>query len=94
MRSRRRPRDDAADLGLAYADLLSPLLTVTGDDLRAGLRLLRGTRGLGPFDAVLAAAALATHCQALVSADAAFAGVPGLRHVVPDEQSLAGLLGP
>lgn len=92
VRSRRRDRDDAAELGLACADLLSPLLTVSGDDLRAGLRLYRHANRLGAFDAVLAAAALAAQAEALLSADGAFAEVVGLRHLVPDDDTVAELL--
>lgn len=93
VRGRRRPRADAAELGLAYADLLAPLLPVTVGDLQAGLRLYRDSDRLGAFDAVLAAAALSTHADALVSADPAFAEVPGLVHLVPDETSVNRLLG-
>lgn len=93
VRARRRPRSDAAELGAAYADLLMPLLPVTAADLQAGLRLFRDHGRLGAFDAVLAAASLAAHAEALVSADAAFTDVPGLRHITPDEQSVDRLLG-
>ena len=37
VRARRRDRRDAAALGRDYADLLSPLLSVTREDLRRGL---------------------------------------------------------
>lgn len=92
VRARRRTRSDAAELGEAYADLLAPLLPLTVDSLRAGMRLYRGSERLGAFDAVLAAAAIAAQAEALVSADAAFAEVGGLVHVVPDETSIGGLL--
>ena len=92
VRARRRSRADAADLGAAYAELLAPLLPVTAEELLGGLRLYRDTVRLGAFDAVLAAAALAAPVDALVSADTAFAAVPGLRQVVPDEPSVDQLL--
>lgn len=92
VRGRRRPRTEAAELGAAYADLLAPLLVVTGGELAAGLRLYRDLKRLGAFDAVLAAAALSTQAAALVSADAAFRGVPGLDHVVPDAVGVGRLL--
>ncbi len=92
VRSRRRPRADAVDLALAYADLLSPMLPVTLADLRAGLRLYSASTRLGAFDAVLAAAAMAAHADALVSAEAAFAEIRGLEHVVPDAAAVSRLL--
>ena len=81
VRSRRRERADAAALGEAYADLLSPLLEVGEGDLKEGLRLFERTPALGAFDAVLAAVALRGGARVLVSADRAFASVPDLRHV-------------
>jgi predicted nucleic acid-binding protein len=92
VRARRRGRDDAAETAEAYIDLLSPLLTVDHSALHTGLQLFRRHELLGSFDAVLVAAALAAGASAVVSADTAFAGVPGLRHVVPDEAGVAGLL--
>lgn len=92
VRSRRRPRAEAADLGAAYADLLDPLLGVTAGDLRTGLRLFRDHPRLSGFDAVLAAAALSAGAAALVSAEAAFAAVPVLTHVMPDRDSIERLL--
>lgn len=49
---------------------------------------------LGAFDAVLCAVALESGADAPVSADRAFAAVPGLHHVVPDADGVAQLLGP
>ncbi len=92
VRAQRRDRSDAVALGCDYADLLAPLLTVTAEHLRRGLSLFERADGLGAFDAVLAAAALDAGASALISADAAFAAVPGLRHVVPDERGVADLL--
>jgi predicted nucleic acid-binding protein len=92
VRARRRSRTDAAALGQAFADLLEPLLVVTAAELAQGLRAFRDSERLGAFDAVLAATALAASAQALVSADRAFAGVHGLRHVLPDVAGVAALL--
>lgn len=92
VRARRRGRADAAALGAAYADLLAPLIPVTAADLHRGLALYREGERLGAFDAVLSAAAMSRQAAALVSADAAFGGVPGLVHVLPDEESVGRLL--
>lgn len=83
VRARRRTRRDAAALALSYADLFAPLLSVVADDLADGFALFERSGSLGPFDAVLAATARRRGCQALVSADAAFAGIRGLRHLDP-----------
>jgi predicted nucleic acid-binding protein len=91
VRSRRRGRDDAAALGNDFAELLAPLLSVTSEHLRSGLRLFQATDRLGAFDAVLASAA--ADADTLVSADTAFADVGGLRHVVPDAAGVAHLVG-
>jgi predicted nucleic acid-binding protein len=93
VRARRRGRQDAVELAAAYADLLSPLLIVEERDLLEGLRLFERNNRLGPFDAVLAAAARSIDAQALVSADRAFSTVPRLRHVFPDSKGVAALLG-
>lgn len=92
MRARRRGRADAASLGRDYADLFAPLISVTDEDLRTGLSLFESAKSLGPFHAVLAAAAMARNARCLVSADRAFARVRGLRHVVPDTAGLHDLL--
>lgn len=81
VRARRHSRPNAAQLGVAYADLLGPLLTPGEEALREGLRLFERQPELGAFDAVLAAAALAADVDALVSADRAFASVRSLRWV-------------
>ena len=47
---------------------------------------------LGAFDAVLAASAMAHGATALVSADAAFAGVPGITLIPLDATDLADRL--
>lgn len=92
VRARRRGRADAVALGNDYSDLLSPLLTVTGDHLRHGLSIFEHSEQLGAFDAILAAAALSAGASALVSADTAFAAIPTLSHVVPNEHGVTGLL--
>lgn len=92
VRARRRDRADAASLGRDYAELLSPLLNPTIDDLDAGLALFERTRALGAFDAVLAVCAARAGLRALVSADSGFADVPGTSHVVPDRDGLSALL--
>jgi len=92
IRARRRDRADAAALGRDYAELLTPLLTGTRDDLHRGLTLYERSAQLGAFDAVLAAAAAASGARAIVSADAAFGAVGEVAHVVPDGDGLATLL--
>jgi predicted nucleic acid-binding protein len=92
VRARRRGRADAVALGRDYAELLSPLLAVTREDLDRGLALYEGSKGLGAFDAVLAAAAEAAGAEALVSADTGFAGLKAVKHVVPDAAGLDTLL--
>jgi predicted nucleic acid-binding protein len=93
VRARRRGRQDAAEIGRDYAELLAPLLSVTREQLQDGLLLFERSDRLGAFDAVLAAAAAASGASALVSADTAFAGAGQLRHVVPDAAGVASLLG-
>ncbi|MFZ0834409.1 MAG: type II toxin-antitoxin system VapC family toxin [Mycobacterium sp.] len=93
VRARRRERSDAAALGRDYAELLSPLLTITRDDLYRGLMLFETSRGLGAFDAVLATAAATAGASALVSADTAFARLPGISHVIPDAAGVVRVLG-
>ncbi len=92
VRARRRDREDAAELGRDYADLLSPLLPVDRDNLREGLALFERVNDLGAFDAVLAATAISVGADALVSADSGFSDVPGLPHVSPDAAGIATLL--
>jgi uncharacterized protein len=93
IRARRRERRDAAALGRDYAELLSPLLTITRDNLQRGLTLFETTPRLAAFDAVLAAAAAKAGATALVSADTAFADLSDISHIVPDAAGLASLLG-
>lgn len=92
VRARRRDRADAAALGRDYAELLSPLLQVTGEQLRQGLSLFERLDRLGAFDAVLAAAALGAGASALVSADEGFSSAPDLTYVRADADGIANLL--
>lgn len=92
VRSRRRSRADAVKLGHAYLTLLSPLLDVPDRAVRDALGLLERHADLGAFDAVLAASALSAECEALVTADRAFAALPGLPVRYPDGPGLAHLL--
>ncbi|HEY7890844.1 MAG TPA: PIN domain-containing protein [Solirubrobacteraceae bacterium] len=92
VRARRRGRADAVQLANDYVDLFSPLLAVSDEHLRQGLSIFKHSERLGAFDAVLAAAALSTGAQALMSADTAFAEVPSLRHIVPDAAGVASIL--
>jgi len=87
VRGRRRPRAEAAALGADFATLLSPLLPVDIDDLRAGLEIWHGIDRIGSFDAVLAAAAISAGAS-LVSADSAFSEVRGIVHLFPDSVDL------
>lgn len=94
VRARGRGRADATRLACAYTDLLRPLLSPSDVDVRRGLALWEARVSLGAFDAVLAETARAAGADALVSADAAFAEVGGLRHVVPTGEAIRQLLGP
>lgn len=91
VRARRWGRANAAGLASGYVELLTPLLSVTAEELRTGLTLFERVDGLGSFDAVLAAASLGS-ADALVSADRAFGSVPELTHVVPDSNGVRRLL--
>jgi predicted nucleic acid-binding protein len=92
VRARRRDRAEAAGLGRDYASLLAPLLSPGERDLEDGLALFERSPALGAFDAVLAAAGVNAGVAALVSADPAFAAVPGLVHVLPDRAAIAALI--
>ncbi len=92
VRARRRGRSDAAALGRDYAELLSPLLSPTVDDVDAGLTLFERNEAIGPFDAVLAASAARRGMSAVVSADTGFAAVREISHVIPDRTGLETLL--
>ena len=93
VRARRCGRADAAASGRDYAELLSPLLSVTRENLQHGLVLFERSDRLGAFDSVLAAAAVANGATALISADSAFASAKDVAHVVPDAAGIADLLG-
>jgi predicted nucleic acid-binding protein len=90
--ARRRPRAVAVRHARRYAELLSPLLPVRPLGLDYGLALFEAHPRLGCFDAVLAAAALVEGAEALVSADAGFADVVGLNHVVPGSEAFDELV--
>ena len=83
-RARRRGRaGTAGSLARQAAATLHPLLATSRSALDHGLALFERHERLGAFDAVLAAVALEHGAEALVSADAGFTGIRGLRHVVP-----------
>jgi uncharacterized protein len=92
VRARRCGRADAVTLAGDYAELLSPLITVTREQLQRGLSLFAQAERLGAFDCVLAAAASTIGARALVSADGAFAAAPDVAHVVPDSVGVKALL--
>jgi predicted nucleic acid-binding protein len=93
VRARRRDRRDAAALGRAFADLLSPLITIGEEDLVAGLRLFERHPRLGAFEAVLAAATIACGAEALISADRTFSEVRAVNHVLPGTRAFNHLIG-
>ena len=83
VRSRRSSRADAAARGRELARLLRPLISPGEAELLLGMRLFEEHEAIGAFDAVLAATAILSGADALVSADHAFGRLPGLRHVDP-----------
>lgn len=93
VRARRTDRRDAARTAADYAELLDPLVAVQRQHLVAGLTIFERHAAVGAFDAVLCAVALEAGADALVSADRAFADVPGLNHVIPDDAGITQLLG-
>ncbi len=92
VRARRRPRNDAVSLARQYAAAFA-LIVTQPEDLDLGLTLFEAHPGLGAFDAVLAAVAINRHADALISADAAFGGVPGVVWIDPATVALEHLLG-
>lgn len=92
VRSRRRPRREAASLGRSYADLLSPLVIVDEPTLAEGLSVFGRSRRIGAFDAILAAATIAAQAEALVSADRGFDGIRGLTRWDPAGREVERLL--
>lgn len=91
--ARRRPREQVLPVANDFAELLAPLRCSDEDHLADGLELWRRYETLGAFDAVLATVALDSKYATLVSADQAFAQIPGLHHVLPDENGIADLIG-
>ncbi|HET6951863.1 MAG TPA: PIN domain-containing protein [Acidimicrobiales bacterium] len=92
--ARRVPRVDAVDYGRELSRLLRPLLTPQEGDLLRGLDLFERHDGIGMFDAVLAATALAAgDGVCLVSGDRGFAMVPGLHHLDPADDGFLPALG-
>jgi predicted nucleic acid-binding protein len=89
VRARRRDRGDASERGRELARLFRPLLSPGDAELALGLQLFEEHETLGAFDAVLAAAAKLAGADALVSADRAFAAVPGITYLGPDDPALA-----
>jgi predicted nucleic acid-binding protein len=76
----------------AYA-ILTPLLSVTDEVFRRAMSL--GAVGLGTNDRVHAATCLTNDIRTIVSADAGFDGLRGLRRVDPaDDKSLGEVLRP
>jgi uncharacterized protein len=92
VRSRRRSRSDAVALASAYLKLFTPLLDVPQVAVQDALELLEQHQDLGAFDALLAATARLAGCEALVTADRAFAAIDGLNVVFPDAESLTRYL--
>ncbi len=92
MCARRQGRSDAAKTGRNFAELFAPLLVMPAAVVDAGLRIFERTASLGVFDSFLAAAALASGADALVSADHGFSSVSRLTHVVPGSAEFDRLL--
>lgn len=85
VRARRRGREDAVQLARSYRHLLHPLLSVSEDDLEAGLDRFSSDERLGAFDAVLAARTMRLG-GVLASSDRAFAGIDGLTLLHPAQE--------
>jgi predicted nucleic acid-binding protein len=92
IRARRQGRADGAKVGRNFAELLAPLLVVQEATVDAGLSLFERSKSLGAFDAFLAATAIASDADALVSADRAFSSVARLAHIVPGTTEFDRLL--
>jgi uncharacterized protein len=93
VRARRRDRRDAAQRGRDLLRLLGPLLAPGEAELALGLKLFEELPALGSFDAILAATAILGGADAVVSADRAFAAVPGLEHLDPAGPQVLQMLG-
>lgn len=89
---RRRGRDDAKAVASRYVDLFAPLLETKTAHLQLGLALWARHPQLGCFDAVLAAVAQVAGSGVIVSADASFAAVEGIVHVLPGAPGIDQLL--
>jgi predicted nucleic acid-binding protein len=92
IRARRRSRSDAVRLARRYMAAFT-LLVTTPDELDRGLDLFERYPTVGAFDAVLAAVAMERRAAALVSADRAFASIPGLPFVDATTPDLALRIG-
>lgn len=90
--ARRRPRAEAASHARRYARVLSPLLETDAAQLDLALDLLERYEAVDAFDALLAAAAMTSDAEALVSADTGFSSIPGLTHISPGSRSYEQLL--
>jgi predicted nucleic acid-binding protein len=93
VRSRRRTGQDAVALARSYARLLSPLIAADEGALERGLRLFERHPGLSAFDAVLAATAIEAGAEALISGNASFSEVKGLRWIGPAGRDFRELVG-
>ena len=91
VRARRRGREDAANLGRDFAELLAPLASVEAVHLEKGLSIFTSPDSPGAFDSVLAAVAMEAGAG-LVSADGGFGRVRGLDHTIPDREGVSQLL--
>ena len=92
VRSRRHDRAEACRQASRFDELLTPLLRAPPEHVGAALALFEAHVSLDALDAFLVAAALEADARALVSADPAFAGLPGLRYVYPATPELDALL--
>jgi predicted nucleic acid-binding protein len=92
VRARRQGRADAAKVGTSFAELLTPLLPMPQSVMAHGLKIFDRTQELGVFDSFLAAAALGSGAEALVSADRGFASVSRLTHIAPRTAEFERLL--
>ncbi|MCC6222395.1 MAG: type II toxin-antitoxin system VapC family toxin [Thermoleophilia bacterium] len=89
----RRSRRAAAASARRYTALLGPLAEAGEHDLALAVDLFEARPGLQAFDALLAATALNSRAEALVTADRAFAGIPGLVVLDPRSPELETLVG-
>jgi predicted nucleic acid-binding protein len=92
VRAQRRERRNAVSLARFFAELLSPLLSVTGSDLERGLQLFQRHERVGAFDALLAAAAIRAGAESFVSGDTAFGEISALPFVALGSPELDTLL--